>query len=74
MLPRGQGKSSLTVVLALYELLAGAEGAQVVVVATDERQAGIVHRVASRFLARGGLAACSRKCAKRRSGVPGCAS
>src|SRR5438034_2000538 len=48
MLPRGQGKSSLTAVLALYELLAGAEGAQVVVVATDERQAGIVHRVASR--------------------------
>jgi phage terminase large subunit-like protein len=37
-------------VLALYELLAGAEGAQVVVVATDERQAGIVHRVASRMV------------------------
>jgi phage terminase large subunit-like protein len=36
-------------VLALYELLAGAEGAQVVV-ATDERQAGIVHRVASRMV------------------------
>jgi phage terminase large subunit-like protein len=50
MLPRGQGKSSLTAVLALYELLAGAEGAQVVVVATDERQAGIVHRVASRMV------------------------
>jgi hypothetical protein len=28
----------------------GAEGAQVVVVATDERQAGIVHRVASRMV------------------------
>jgi phage terminase large subunit-like protein len=39
MLPRGQGKTSLTAVLALYELLAGADGAQVVVVATDERQA-----------------------------------
>jgi Phage Terminase len=50
MLPRGQGKSSLTAVLALYELVAGAEGAQVVVVATDERQAGIVHRVASRMV------------------------
>jgi phage terminase large subunit-like protein len=50
MLPRGQGKSSLTAVLALYELLAGAEGAQVVGVATDERQAGIVHRVASRMV------------------------
>jgi phage terminase large subunit-like protein len=50
MLPRGQGKSSLTAVLALYELVAGAEGAQVVVVATDERQAGIVHRAASRMV------------------------
>jgi phage terminase large subunit-like protein len=50
MLPRGQGKSSICAVLALYELLAGADGAQVVVVATDERQAGIVHRVASRMV------------------------
>jgi phage terminase large subunit-like protein len=50
MLPRGQGKTSLTAVLALYEILAGAEGAQVVVVATDERQAGICHRVASRMV------------------------
>src|SRR5829696_8055356 len=50
MLPRGQGKSSMCAVLALYELLAGAEGAQVVMVATDERQAGIVHRVASRMV------------------------
>jgi phage terminase large subunit-like protein len=49
MLPRGQGKTSLTAVLALYELLAGAEGAQVVV-ATDERQAGLCHRVASRMV------------------------
>ena len=50
MLPRGQGKSSLTAVLALSELLAGPEGAQVVVVATDERQAGLCHRVASRMV------------------------
>jgi phage terminase large subunit-like protein len=50
MLPRGQGKTSLTAVLALYELLAGAEGAQVVVVATDERQAGLCHRQASRMV------------------------
>ena len=50
MLPRGQGKSSICAVLALYELVAGADGAQVVVVATDERQAGIVHRVASRMV------------------------
>jgi phage terminase large subunit-like protein len=50
MLPRGQGKTSLTAVLALYELLAGVEGAQVVVVATDERQAGLCHRAASRMV------------------------
>jgi phage terminase large subunit-like protein len=50
MLPRGQGKTSLTAVLALYDLLAGPEGAQVVVVATDERQAGLCHRVASRMV------------------------
>jgi phage terminase large subunit-like protein len=53
MLPRGQGKTSLTAVLALYELLAGPEGAQVVVVvvvATDERQAGLCHRIASRMV------------------------
>jgi phage terminase large subunit-like protein len=50
MLPRGQGKTSLTAVLALHELLAGPEGAQVVVVATDERQAGLCHRAASRMV------------------------
>jgi phage terminase large subunit-like protein len=50
MLPRGQGKTSLTAVLALYELLAGVEGAQVVVVATDERQAGLCFRAASRMV------------------------
>ena len=40
----------MTAVLALYVLLAGAEGAQVVVVATDERQAGLCHRIASRMV------------------------
>ena len=50
MLPRGQGKTSLTAVLALYELLAGVEGAQVVVVATDERQAGLCFRAAARMV------------------------
>jgi phage terminase large subunit-like protein len=50
MLPRGQGKTSLTAVLALFELLAGPEGAQVVVVATDERQAGLCFRAASRMV------------------------
>jgi phage terminase large subunit-like protein len=50
MLPRGQGKTSLTALLALYELLAGAEGAQVVVVATDERQAALTFRIAVRMV------------------------
>jgi phage terminase large subunit-like protein len=50
MLPRGQGKTSLTAILALYELLAGPEGAQVVVVATDERQAGLTFRIATRMV------------------------
>jgi phage terminase large subunit-like protein len=50
MLPRGQGKTSLTAVLSLYELLAGPEGAQVVVVATDERQAGLTFRIAVRMV------------------------
>jgi phage terminase large subunit-like protein len=50
MLPRGQGKTGLTAVLALYELLSGAEGAGVVVVATDERQAALCHRQASRMV------------------------
>jgi phage terminase large subunit-like protein len=50
MLPRGQGKTSLTAVLALYELFAGEDGAQVVVVATDERQAGLAFRAASRMV------------------------
>ena len=50
MLPRGQGKTSLTAALALYELLAGEDGAQVVVVATDERQAGLCFRAAVRMV------------------------
>jgi phage terminase large subunit-like protein len=47
MLPRGQGNTSLVAVLALYELFAGEDGAQVVVVATDERQAGLCFRAPS---------------------------
>lgn len=50
MLPRGQGKTSLTAVLALYELLCGVDGAQVVVVRTDERQAGLCFRAAARMV------------------------
>jgi phage terminase large subunit-like protein len=37
-------------VLALYELLAGVDGAQVVVVATDERQASLSFRAAARMV------------------------
>jgi phage terminase large subunit-like protein len=50
MLPRGQGKTSLTALLALYELMLGAEGAQVVVAACDERQAGLCFGAARRMV------------------------
>ena len=50
MLPRGQGKTSLVAVLALFELFAGEDGAQVVVVATDERQASLSFRAAVRMV------------------------
>ena len=50
-LPRGNGKSGLAAVLAVYGLLAdGVEGAQVAVVASDERQARIVFSAARRML------------------------
>lgn len=49
MLPRGQGKSSLVAALGVYELFTGGEGASVVVVAVDERQAGIVFGIARRM-------------------------
>ena len=49
MLPRGQGKSSLVAGLGLYDLHLGDEGAQVVVVAVDERQAGIILGAAVRM-------------------------
>jgi phage terminase large subunit-like protein len=50
MLPRGAGKTSLTAALALYDVLLGAEGASIVVVATDERQAGLCFRTAARMV------------------------
>ena len=50
MLPRGQGKSTLVAALGLYDLMMGDEGASVVVAATDERQAGIVFRIATRMV------------------------
>lgn len=50
MLPRGQGKSSLTAAWGVYELFEGGEGATVCVVAVDERQAGIVFNIARRMV------------------------
>ena len=50
MMPRGQGKSTLVAALGLYDLMEGEEGASVVVAATDERQAGIVFKTASRMV------------------------
>lgn len=49
MLPRGQGKSSLLAAWGLYEMFEGGEGATVVVVAVDERQAGIIFSIARRM-------------------------
>jgi phage terminase large subunit-like protein len=48
-LPRGQGKSSLCAALGLWDLHLGEEGASVVVVATDERQAAIIFGIAARM-------------------------
>ncbi len=49
-LPRGNGKSTLAAALGLYGLHGdGVEGASVMVVASDERQAGIVFRTAVRM-------------------------
>jgi phage terminase large subunit-like protein len=50
MLPRGQGKTSLAGALALYDLFLGDEGASIIVVATDERQAGLCMRAATRMV------------------------
>src|SRR5580765_6301355 len=50
MLPRGQGKSTLCAALGLWDLMLGEEGAQVVVAACDERQAGIVFKAAARMV------------------------
>ena len=50
-MPRGNGKSALAAVLALYGLYAdGVQGAQVLVVASDERQARIVFNAARRMI------------------------
>lgn len=50
-LPRGNGKTGLAAVLALYALFMDEEeGAQILVVASDERQAGHVLRAARRMI------------------------
>lgn len=50
-MPRGNGKTALASVLAAYGLYAdGVEGAQVLVVASDERQAGHVLRAVRRMV------------------------
>lgn len=47
--PRGSGKTSLFAAWAVFELLCGQIGAQVVIVAVDERQAGILGSAAKRM-------------------------
>lgn len=50
-MPRGNGKSGLAAVLALYGLYAdGMQGASVLIVASDERQARIVFNAARRMI------------------------
>lgn len=49
-LPRANGKSALAAALAVAELFVGPEGAEVLVVASDERQARIVLNLAKRMV------------------------
>jgi phage terminase large subunit-like protein len=49
-LPRGNGKSTKCAALGLWDLYLGQEGASVVVVACDERQAGIIFGIAARMV------------------------
>lgn len=49
-IPRGNGKSTLAAFLALWGLFDGPEGAQVLTVAADERQARIVFNAARRMV------------------------
>lgn len=50
MLPRGSGKTTLNAALGLYRFFTGGEGANVVVVAVDERQAGLAFSAARRMV------------------------
>lgn len=49
-IPRGNGKSTLAAFLALWGLFDGPEGAQVLTVASDERQARIIFNAARRMV------------------------
>jgi phage terminase large subunit-like protein len=50
-IPAGNGKSTKAAALGLYGLLAdGVQGAQVPIVASDKRQAGIIQRIARRMV------------------------
>lgn len=50
MLPRGQGKTTLNAAIALYCFFTWGEGANVVIFAVDERQAGLAFSVARRMV------------------------
>lgn len=49
-IPRGNGKSSIAAALGVAHLFAGPEGAEVAIVATDQRQAGQVLGMARRMI------------------------
>lgn len=50
-MPRGNGKSGLAAVLAMYELIAsGVQGGQILIVASDERQARIIFGTCRRMV------------------------
>lgn len=50
MLPRGSAKTTLMAAIGLYVLFTGGEGANVVVFAVDERQAGLAFNAARRMV------------------------
>jgi phage terminase large subunit-like protein len=50
MLPRGNGKTTLLAMWAIYELFCGPDGNQIVVTAVDERQAKLTFSTAARMI------------------------
>uniref|UniRef100_A1UHG0 Phage Terminase n=1 Tax=Mycobacterium sp. (strain KMS) TaxID=189918 RepID=A1UHG0_MYCSK len=50
MMPRGQGKTTLSAAILLYIFFTRGEGANVVLFAVDERQASLAFRVAARMV------------------------